>query len=376
MTVRRRAATSTVWVLYLVIVLEFLFMISPVALHFYSSYGPILNVFHGSRATAWLTGFFLPHFSDTSSWLLNITKPLGFRLAYVGLLLFVIGAVQVYSAKIFRRGAVTKGLYRWIRHPQYLALAILGLGVTLIWARFLVLVSYVTMLFLYLVLARWEEKLCIAKYGENYRELQQRTGMIFPRAFEKFFYRQDPPRRRWGRGRLAALYVAALAVSLGLGFILREYSLRNVSAYYSDRIAVLSPASLTRLELEHAYQLASSDTELQEVLREMGYAAPSLIYVVPETWFLPDLPLHSEAEIRRIGGGHLTPDEFDRNHYKLLLTKVRTHSADATGRSIIRSAYGLDPVLIVNVNLATGEITSPEVPPTTVVWGDIPTPLF
>ena len=37
---------------YFVVVLEFLFMISPFALHFYSAYGPTLNFLHGSAATA------------------------------------------------------------------------------------------------------------------------------------------------------------------------------------------------------------------------------------------------------------------------------------------------------------------------------------
>ncbi len=44
---------------YLLIGLAFLFMISPFALYFYSSYGPVLNLLHRWPATSWLTGFFL-----------------------------------------------------------------------------------------------------------------------------------------------------------------------------------------------------------------------------------------------------------------------------------------------------------------------------
>ena len=376
MSVKRKVVPPAVWLIYLVIVLEFLFMISPVALHFYSSYAPVLNIFHGSRATAWLTGFFLPHFSESTSWALNQAKPLGFQLGYVGLFLFLVGAAQVYTAKIFRRGAVTRGLYRWVRHPQYLGLAILGLGVTLIWSRFLVLISYVTMLFLYVLLARWEENLCLAKYGESYRSLQERTGMILPRAVEKYFHSKAPVENRRQTGRLVAFYFGALAVSLTAAFLLREFSLNHVTSYFDGRTAVLSPALLSKQELVQAYRLASSDAVLSETLREDADRSSLLVYVVPESWFMPDLPLHSEEEIRSVGGGHLSPDTFDRDRFKLLFTRVRSHADDATGKSIIRSGYALDPVLIVRVDLESDVILSREVPPTTVIWGDIPTPFF
>ncbi|MGH8655080.1 MAG: hypothetical protein ACREYE_24205 [Gammaproteobacteria bacterium] len=49
------------WALNLIIVFEILFMISALALYFYSLYGPVLRVFNGSEETAWLTQFFLPH---------------------------------------------------------------------------------------------------------------------------------------------------------------------------------------------------------------------------------------------------------------------------------------------------------------------------
>jgi hypothetical protein len=54
-----------------VIVFEILFMISPFALHFYAAYGPVLDLLHHRPATAWLTKFYLPHFTETGSPVLN-----------------------------------------------------------------------------------------------------------------------------------------------------------------------------------------------------------------------------------------------------------------------------------------------------------------
>ena len=70
----RRLLTPAIWVFYVAIVLEILFMISPFALYFYSIYGPTLNVLHLSPWTSWLTGFFLPHFSYTTSPVLGYVK--------------------------------------------------------------------------------------------------------------------------------------------------------------------------------------------------------------------------------------------------------------------------------------------------------------
>lgn len=365
----RRALKPALWAFYFIVVLEFLFMISPLALHFYSAYGPVLNVFHASPATAWLTGFFLPHFSMTTSPILNSLKGLGFLLAALGLVSFLIGAVQIYSGKILGRGAVTGGIYRWLRHPQYLALAVLGFGVVLIWPRFLVLVSYLVMIFVYYLLARWEEERCLARYGESYREYLAGTGRILPRLPGRAPAAPKPIRPL----RLIAAASLTVVVGLGLALALRSYSLDRVTSLYTDRTAVLSPAVLSPEEIRAAYETASSAELLEARLEEAGLDARFVAYVVPMDWFLPDLPLHTEEEIRRIGGGHRT-GEFDRDLYKVLFTRARLH-ADVRGRRIVTRAHGRDPLLIVRVDIATGTVLGTSEPPDHVIWGDIPTPM-
>jgi protein-S-isoprenylcysteine O-methyltransferase Ste14 len=139
----KKILTPATWFFYLVVVCAILFMISPFALHFYSAYGPTLNFLHRSPSTVWLSKFFLPHFSQTTSLLLNALPKLAGLLVLVGLVIFLAGAIPVYWAKLRGRGAVTGGLYVFIRHPQYVGLSILGLGTLLIWPRFLVLITYI-----------------------------------------------------------------------------------------------------------------------------------------------------------------------------------------------------------------------------------------
>lgn len=357
-----------VWGFYLIVGLEFLFMISPFALHFYWAYGGPLRWLTASPTTAWLTWFFLPHYSATTSPLLGILKPAGFLLAGVGLLLFLVGMAQIYGAKLLRRGAVKGGLYRFVRHPQYLALSVLGLGVTLIWPRFLVLLSYVSMLFVYNALAAWEESLCLERYGESYREYQSRTGRIFPR----FLGRSggEDGGIRWARG--LAIYAATVPMVLVLAFGVRAFSLGRISALFEPDTVILSPALLDNTELEGAYRVALTDPKAAEI---EASTSKLLVYVVPAEWLLPDLPLNTEAEIRASGGGHHTGSFSDRR-YRLLFSKPRLHANDATGREIVTRAYGQEPLGIVRVDLDAGRVLGWDETPDHVIWGDIPTPLF
>jgi protein-S-isoprenylcysteine O-methyltransferase Ste14 len=144
MSLQGKVVRTSVVIFYLLIGLEIIIMISPFAAYFYAGYGPLLNVLYAFPATAWLTGFFLPHAVVSKSSVLNFVNGMGRTLFSLGILAFLIGAFQVYSAKFRRKGVVTGILYRWIRHPQYLFLAIAGLGLLLFWPRFFILILYVS----------------------------------------------------------------------------------------------------------------------------------------------------------------------------------------------------------------------------------------
>ena len=366
----------TAWVLYLVVVCEILFMASPFALYYYTAYGPSLNWLHQSSWTAWLTTFFLPHFSYTSSPLLNRLHELGGMLVLLGMTVFFVAFFHLYGVKLWRRDTVTGGLYAVMRHPQYLGLGIAGLGTLLIWPRFLVLIVYITMLFLYGGLARWEERRCVQKFGERYRTYQERTeAFVVHRLFRKL------PRLLpySGSHRLRAvvtLYVVVLIGAIMLGYRLQAYTLAHLSSLYTEQMAVLSPAILTETELRMALQVALAGKDVPDKLQAVGRTARLLVYVIPVEWELPDLPLELTPQSRRDRRGHYTPTDFDRRLYKVLFTKVRTHVPTSSGKAIVTKAYGRDPLLLVKVNIESEQITGIETPPPHVWWGDIPTPLF
>ena len=118
----------------LFITLEMLFMVTPFALYYYSVYSPLLVGSFSLPATEWsLPAFFLPLLST------KILPRMGALIVLLGLIGVALRPLQLYYAKFRRRGVVQSGLYKRIRHPQYLFLGLAGLGLLILWPRFILL---------------------------------------------------------------------------------------------------------------------------------------------------------------------------------------------------------------------------------------------
>ncbi len=370
MTRMRNLIKPAAWIVYVVIVFEILFMISPFAIYFYSAYGPTLNFLHQWPGTTWMTQFYLPHFTETTSPLLNAAHVIGMLLILGGLGVFFAGAIPIYWSKFRKGGAVTGGLYSFIRHPQYVGLAITGVGAALVWPRFLVLVTLVVMILLYTLLAESEEQRCVDRYGDAYREYQRRTGRFLPKRIGDQLPRIVPAS---GAGRvmvLSLLVLSSIAVAVGAGILSRDWSLTRISAMYEEDTAVISTAYIGDKDLERSYRIARSDPRVQQLLEQTGEGR-FIVYVVPSEWFLPDLPLDKDPP-----GGHNVPSDFDHSRFKVLFTRARFHGSAPSGADIVKRAYGRDPLIIAFVDLGKLAVTEIASPPSHVKWGDISTPMF
>lgn len=166
----RRAAEAGLKVLGAFVILEPVWMLLPFAGFLYGSVLQIETL--GRRpATAWLTHFVFPVL--TLGWL-------GPVLVAVGFVLFLVGAGQIYWAKIRTSGLVTRGLYRFVRHPQYVSLVLFGTGILLTWGRAITFLAFFLMMFLYYYLARSEERTCLRLFGPDYEQYREQTSFIIP----------------------------------------------------------------------------------------------------------------------------------------------------------------------------------------------------
>ena len=75
----------------------------------------------------------------------------------------------------------TTGPYARVRHPQYDGFILIMLGFLLQWPTLITLIMFPILLFMYVQLARREEREVLAEFGEKYRRYMLSTPAFFPR---------------------------------------------------------------------------------------------------------------------------------------------------------------------------------------------------
>ena len=76
---------------------------------------------------------------------------------------------------------VTRGPYRWVRHPFYDSAALCILANSLVAANWFILLTGVLALGLLVIRTNKEEENLLKRFGDSYRAYQQRTGRFWPK---------------------------------------------------------------------------------------------------------------------------------------------------------------------------------------------------
>jgi protein-S-isoprenylcysteine O-methyltransferase Ste14 len=76
---------------------------------------------------------------------------------------------------------VTRGPYQWIRHPFYMAMALMTLGSALVTANWFILATGVFVFSLLALRSRVEEEQLAARFGGAYLDYRKRTGRFLPK---------------------------------------------------------------------------------------------------------------------------------------------------------------------------------------------------
>ncbi len=107
---------------------------------------------------------------------------LGTTWFYVGLPIALAGLIMLLTVWVnfattpFDDEPITTGLYRYSRHPMYLTSFLMYIGISIACASWLfLLLSIASVLFANVRFAGFEERLCLEKYGANYRGYMDRT---------------------------------------------------------------------------------------------------------------------------------------------------------------------------------------------------------
>jgi len=396
----KELAKKTLAVFSALVMLEIIIMISPFALYWYSLYSPTLQALHRWSGTAWLGTFVLPHSVITTSTILELVRwVVGPYLFSLGLLGFFVTAAQVYTAKVRRQGLVTSGVYRYIRHPQYVSLGIAGLGLLTHWPRMIIVVFYFLMLVAYYFLARSEERRLQTQHPE-YAVYMQQTAMFCPgnpggRLFQILL------RQVRSEALARGLMVAALfGIGIAAGFALRAYTLSSAETI------VLSEANLLVIpgwpqgaaRVEQLARLALEEQALRDRLAAEG-AGSYTAHLLPadygmmnmftdlqakrsawsrERWIrfgkilLEFLVPFAAGDVKTEIMGNPTPQ------YRLVISRV-----DGPGNTplpfsqVTEAGAKMTAVAVVDLDGASNRITNMILdPPRRSFWGDIAMPMF
>jgi len=223
------------WALRIVglfVILEPIWMLLPFAGFLY---GSVLHIqtLNRNPSTAWLAHFVFPVLTG------GLLGPI---LVVVGFLLFLIGAGQIYSAKIFKSGLVTRGLYRFVRHPQYIALTFFGVGILLTWGRAITFIAFFAMMFLYYYLAKSEERNCIRLFGEAYERYRERTSFIIPGdIYLRGLAAKLPKLRLPAAVRVTLAFAVAMAICFALMWLIQSVSLAGRTVPHMTATVPLGP---------------------------------------------------------------------------------------------------------------------------------------
>ena len=140
---------------------------------------PQLDLFSHNAGHLWetLLGWKLdPH--------LNPIHILSNLLILGGFILLSAAWKVLYEAQRSRRLAVT-GPYAWVRHPQYDGFILIMLGFLLQWPTILTLVMFPVLVYMYVRLARMEERKVLSEFGDEYALYAATTPAFFPRLSRK-----------------------------------------------------------------------------------------------------------------------------------------------------------------------------------------------
>jgi len=109
---------------------------------------------------------------------------------YIGLSVFIIGlismAIATYNFIVTpTEQLITKGAYKYSRHPMYLATFFICLGAGIAAISWLFIFLSIIMAFCFYQEALIEEKYLLDKFGDEYLEYQSKVGTVFPKLWRK-----------------------------------------------------------------------------------------------------------------------------------------------------------------------------------------------
>ncbi|MFQ6112794.1 MAG: methyltransferase family protein [bacterium] len=129
-----------------------------------------------------VSGHLLGTLFGAPEWVKLVICQLGAFVMLIGLIIMSRGWKRIHEAK---GELVTDGIYARVRHPQYLGLFLITIGMLIQWPTIITLVMWPILMYAYSRLALREEREVEAKFGEAYQEYKRTVPAFIPRFGNK-----------------------------------------------------------------------------------------------------------------------------------------------------------------------------------------------
>lgn len=130
----------------------------------------------------WFSDMFLKYSNFLNSYLPSaISLPIGVLLLVLAACLAASGLIIVFNKKAQPRGVIRKGVFRFVRHPIYVSEIIMYSGLLILNISLAAAFILVIAIFFLHYISRYEEKLLLIKFGDEYRRYMKEVPMWFPR---------------------------------------------------------------------------------------------------------------------------------------------------------------------------------------------------
>lgn len=113
-----------------------------------------------------------------------LTIQFGTVFFYIGLVAFLLSGIAVITSFVNYVSTpldqtICKGMYKISRNPIYVSVAAMGFGMALMCHSVIIAIFLIILLILQHFIILEEEKFCMDKYGESYREFKQNVPRYF-----------------------------------------------------------------------------------------------------------------------------------------------------------------------------------------------------
>jgi hypothetical protein len=276
-----------------------------------------------------------------------------------------------------------------------LALGLAGLGLAILWPRFMTVVLWLVMTVAYYLLARDEERRMLAAHGDTYQPYMNATGMFLPKRIENVLSPASLP----GKVAFGLLF---WAIILGGAFFLRAYTISHLALWQGapnvTGVAILPEDGAM---MDHRLGDILGLPDVRERLEEGKHY---LVYFLPQNYIMQGMIAdtggdwklykqhHTMAMItdwvfhpfRHLQGGHAmmhagmqhdaggVGDGMTRRLIFLSIEGVATQTpADLFGINALRV-----PQFMVDVEVHELRLLEVRELPHGSGWGSVPTPTF